>query len=273
MSDNLWRHPTTKRYLPIANTQADGGFRTSKALMSFLKKGRYDLIEGSDYLYNKETGRVVDKSVYFNRSGKMRPKFIKEGWAMSDDHKTVIEKPVAFDFEKTFKEKPLANSKYVEGAFAYKRPKTTQQDRISRNVDAKIALMKEDGRIEIDGSPSDMIEALKQLGSKPHVSYVTKAGLYRAGGFLRKVNEDGEWIVIAQPSMRLSFSVDLKEVQALYAQAFKYVIPPLVESTETPTKFPVTVNGIIVKYCKDNYKRNRHMSTDLFKAIVAHYKD
>jgi len=257
---------------PIANVHKDGGFRTSKALVKFLKEGRFDLLTNSDYLFNKETGRVVSKGVYFNRFGKMRPKFVREGWALDDDVPTLIEKPVAWNFEKVFQGKTFADKTYALGAEGYKRPKTTEQDRISRDVEAKIKLMKELGRVEIDGTPSEMLAALKQI-DRPHVSYITDEGKYRAGGFMRRADEKDQYIVLAQPMKKLSFSVDLKQVRALYAQAYKYKIEPLVATTEKPTKFPVTINGIVVKYCVDGSKRTRYMSTGIFKATQEHYKD
>ena len=132
--------------------------------------------------------------------------------------------------------------------------------------------MKELGRVEIDGTPTEMLAALKQI-DRPHVSYITVDGKYRAGGFMRKADDKDEYIVLAQPMKKLSFSVDLKQVRALYAQAYKYKIESLVATAETPTKFPVTINGVIVKYCKDNSNRTRYMSTGIFKATQAFYKD
>jgi hypothetical protein len=104
------------------------------------------------------------------------------------------------------------------------------------------------------------------------VSFITKDVKYRAGGFMRKADEKDEYIVLVQPMKKLSFSVDLKQVCALYAQAFKYKIEPLA-TTGKPTKFPVTINGVIVKYCKDGSNRTRYMSTGIFKATQEHYKD
>ena len=262
--NNTWVHPKTRATYQIVNPHKDGGFRTSKGLLKLLKEGNYDLIDGSDYLYNADTGRLVEKQVYMTKQGGLRSKHTTDGWAISDRNKNVIEKPVATKLN------AKADVKYQGALASYKRPRTTEQDKISRDINAKIIDMKEAGRIEIEGTPQQMIEQLKQL-DRPHVSYVTKTGLYRAGGFLRKINPELEYIALANPSVGLSFSVDLNNVKAMYCKAMKMKVPPLVETTQAPTKFSVAINGVTVGYFKDNYKKTRFMASKKYKAMVDAY--
>lgn len=264
----MWKHPVTKKSYQIVNV-SDGRQRTSPTLLKYLKEGRYDLLNNTGYVYNVETGRLFDKNVYFTRNNRLRVKYSREGLELGEQPNTIV-RPKAVSFDKLHTGKDKANPAYLEGAAGYKRPVRTQQDTISKDLEAKIREMKDAGRAEIDGTPTQMLNALKDI-YRPHVSYITKDGYYRAGGFLRKINEDEKWIVLAQPSKKISFSVDLENVKALYTKPFMTKVDPLVETTEEPTRYPISIAGVVIKYAKNSKQKAKFMATKRFKAMKEAY--
>ena len=259
-----WTHPTTGRQLPIVNERAGGAIRTSPALLKFLKDGRTDLLDSTIYLWNTESKRVLNRATYYRRDGKLKARWVTLGWTADGD--SGLRPPSKLAHPSTVVRNAAALAKIT--ASTYKRPAVTEHDRISRNVADKIRAMKDDGRVEIDGSPSDMIAGLKNF-KRLHVSYVTKSGMYRSGGFLTKMDEDDEYIVLAAPPIA-SFSVSLKAVDALYVKVpkAKAVDATITPATGPPTRFMVKVGDVVVYYGKDSYKASRFKQTARYKAMM-----
>jgi hypothetical protein len=259
-----WKHPTTGRLLPIVNERAGGAIRTSPALLKFLKDGRTDLLDGTLYLWNAVSKRVLNRVTYYRRDGKMKARWVTLGWTA--DGASGLRPPQKRVDPATVVRNAAALAKIAKNN--YKRPAVTEQDRISRNVADKIRAMKDDGRVEIDGSPSEMIAGLRNF-KRSHVSYVTKAGMYRSGGFLTKVDEDGGWIALAAPPIA-TFSVALDAVEALYVKVpkAKAVDATITPATGPPTRFQVKVGDVVVYNGKDAYKASRFKQTASYKAMM-----
>lgn len=253
-----WTNPRTGRKAPIANVNEDGKIRTSKTLLRFLKDGQTELIDNSPYLWNVDTKRLVIKDVYLTQAGKLRSRH--DGTYTVDGSVLAKVQPKG--------PATLASEKYWKRS-DYERPKETEQDRIGSNLAEKVKELKAN-RIEIEGNPAGMIEKLKQI-YRPHVSYITIDDKYRAGGFLRAVDKEGRFITLAQPRKGLTFPVQLKDVKAMYVQAFKHKLQPPKATDMAPTKYPVNVDDVTVFYAKDKYKQTRYMATEKFKALVKKY--
>ena len=127
----------------------------------------------------------------------------------------------------------FANPEYYKNAKPMNKRAKTAQQKINEDpekIAAKVEEMKEGGRIEIEGSPDEMLKQLEsfhngkkkdgsiKLTHKILVSYVTKDNLYRCGGFIRSINDQYKYIAVLVPDKNISFSVQLANVKALYVQ-------------------------------------------------------
>ena len=67
MSQTTFTNPLTNRVLPI---KTNG--KTSKTLLKLLKQGRTDLLTETPYLWNPDTQRLTERSVYYRQTGQPR---------------------------------------------------------------------------------------------------------------------------------------------------------------------------------------------------------
>jgi hypothetical protein len=142
----------------------------------------------------------------------------------------------------------------------------------------KMMELQNDGRFTVKGSPSEMWNALQGLNGRHHVSYITKGGLYRAGGFLRISKDDDvrskmekqKYITVAQPSLGLSWPVQLNDIDVFYIKEVKPKISEIKPTDMKPTNFPVEINGVVVYYAKDSWKQSRFKSTAKYRAMLEH---
>jgi hypothetical protein len=141
---------------------------------------------------------------------------------------------------------------------------------------AKMIELQNGGRVSITGSPGQMWESITGLNGSYHASYITKGGLYRAGGFLRlskdeetlaKMKKNG-YITLAQPQLKLSWPVKLNEVDTFWVKEVKPKIDEIKPTTMTPTRYPVEINGIVVYYGKDAWKAARFKTTKKYQSMV-----
>jgi len=206
--------------------------KTSKTFLRMLKKGDTDVVRGKAYVWNRSTGRLVNKSTFYTAKGEMRAKFSKNGWEAEKDNPNVVFKPLPKDFKSMFDkhENNFSNPKYYVNAKPYDLKKKSEQQRINEDpekVSAKISDLKRKGYVEIDGTTQQIVQQLRQyiggtkkngkqsLTSKLYIAYVTKEGLYRKGGFVRHINLEKEYIAIGT-DVGISFSCNLKNVKAVY---------------------------------------------------------
>jgi hypothetical protein len=82
----------------------------------------------------------------------------------------------------------------------------------------KLKSLKEKGRIEIITK-----EELENFPKGSHVSYVTKKGEYRSGGFLKAIKD--EYFVLQGGTKKypISFPVQFKNVNVMYVKNFRDV--------------------------------------------------
>jgi len=138
------------------------------------------------------------------------------------------------------------------------RPKLFRKD----VIDVIILTMLENGRKELTTK--------KQLEKFPIgslISYRTKKGEFRHGGFITKFESDS--FIYKRPefgkhSHRVRYSiVDKMWVGGVYTVKNDFV--SLVKDPKNPTNFPVEVGGVIVYYARTNFDRRRFMSTERYR--------
>lgn len=264
-----WIHPVSKKEYPIETVTDKGRAVQNAELMKLLRQGKYGLIKGSAFLYNLETKRLVPKKKFLSKKGTMRPRFEADGWVLDSKHSNVIQKVK----EHMLKE-VLSNPEYYKEAAPFNPPKVTEQAKISgdpKKFEMKMLKMKEQGRTIVEGTVEEMIKELQNFPKHIHISYVTKENLYRAGGFLRKVDEKDNYIVLFVPDKKLSFPVQLKNVKELWIKTIqrKAVETEIKPTTQKPTNFPVEIEDVIIYYGRDSYDRRRYMTTSKYKSMMA----
>ena len=105
---------------------------------------------------------------------------------------------------------------YKEDQHIYKVKGMTKLEKINsteQNLEAKKKEMKKDGRILITNK-----KQLQELPLKTHVSYITKDGLYRSGGFLKLI-EGPYFVLIGGSAARpVSWSVQFANIKEMWVK-------------------------------------------------------
>ena len=117
----------------------------------------------------------------------------------------------------------------------------------------------------IDNKGREEISSKKELEDWPTgalVSYITTDGLYRSGGFLRKIEDEYFCLqggTIAKP---VSFCVQFENVDRMFVGS---PIASFKVDESKKTNFPIVIGKKIVYYAKDNNDRRRFMNTGKYK--------
>jgi len=152
-------------------------------------------------------------------------------------------------------------------------PRYMDLETINKNkaaLKAKINKMLENGRVEI--------QTRQQLENFPLgslVSYLTKEGLYRSGGFLKTIQDDYFVLLGGTKDDRISFSVQFKNIKSMYVgnpMKTKSDNVSIVPTTKPKTKFPVTIGKVVVYYAKDKFDYNRFLETAKYKRYMDWYE-
>jgi len=272
----MWKHPKNpEQELPVKIQSGSRKGRTHPQLLKLLKEGHSNILTEGDYVYNKETHRVVSKKSLLDKDGALKKKF-----ADKDLHH---EGGVVYKKEKIDLSKILKNPDYYKDAVPYDgKFKQRFINRNGESITEKIKEMIDAGRVPVDVRKDDIGALEVQLDNfkQPHICYLTVDGKYRCGGFLLKTqgeekkspiyHADGKpYIVLIVPDKRLKFPVQLHNIKTLYVKERKgEEITELVPTQQPQTRFPVQVGGVIVYYAKDNYKKRRFMETQRYKKMV-----
>jgi hypothetical protein len=223
---DTWISPKNGKPYPI---QKDG--KTSPTLMRLIRTGQDGLIKGSAFVFNASTGRLVKKSTFYTNKNTMRAAMVTKGY-VAEENPNVVYIPNNKDLENLHRQRgnEFADSKYFSKAKKLNLKKKTDQQRINEDpelVNQKVVDMKAAGRMELDGSPEQIAQALanymdgtKKSGAQKlkqalSIAYVTKDGLYRCGGFIRHIDPEKLYVAIGTDK-GLSFSCNLKNCKAIY---------------------------------------------------------
>jgi len=152
----------------------------------------------------------------------------------------------------------------------------TELSRINKDknlVQEKIEKLLNDGATKIENPDYKKMSSLyDKIGKRLFISYITKDGQYRSGGFLTGISEYYFVVLGGQINNKISFSVQYSNVKELYAkqiQSHQSTTPIKPIKTKKPkTKFPVKINNIVVYYAKDNYDRRRFKQTNKYKRMI-----
>lgn len=156
----------------------------------------------------------------------------------------------------------LKNPDYMpKGSYSYDKTKTVLAT-ISQDpalIKAKIESLLAKGRIKITTK-----EQLSKYPNGTLVSYITKDGKYRSGGFLKIIKDQyfalqGGDYKIGKP---ISFPVQFANIKEMYVGS-----PIHYANRKEPVSFnfPVKIGGDIVYHAQDNFDRKRFMATQRFQ--------
>lgn len=143
----------------------------------------------------------------------------------------------------------------------------TELGRINNNpilFQAKIKELLDSGREEI--------KTKRQLSEFPLgslVSYVTKDGLYRSGGFLRTIQDKYFALQGGNSTNPISFSVQFDNIAKMYVGS----PVKLANRTDKKTNFEVKIGNKVVYYAKSNYDAKRFKSTQKYKRMLNYDKE
>ena len=224
---DTWISPKNGKPYPI---QKNG--KTSPTLMRLIRTGQDGLINGSAFVFNASTGRLVKKSTFYTNKNTMRAAMVTKGYVAEARNPNLVYIPNNKDLGDLHRQRgnEFADSKYFSKAKKLNLKTKTDQQRINENpelVTKKVADMKAAGRMELDGTPEQIAQALANYmdGTKKNgaqklkqalsIAYVTKEGLYRCGGFIRHIDPEKLYVAIGTDK-GLSFSCNLKNCKAVY---------------------------------------------------------
>jgi len=230
MDTLLWTSPSNGQTYPI---QVEG--RTSPTLLRLLSRGRVDLLNGKAFVYNATTGRVVQRSKVYTNKGVLRAAAVAKGFVAKATNPNVVYIAETKDLEELHHQRgnDFVDDTYFALAKPYNARGKSDQERINKDpklVEKRVAELKAAGRIELDGNPREIADALMNFGNGNKkngaqamkaplaIAYVTKDGLYRCGGFVRHVSPKDLYVAIATDK-GLSFSLNLKNAKAVYVKA------------------------------------------------------
>lgn len=140
----------------------------------------------------------------------------------------------------------------------------------------KIAEMLEKGATEIH-SPSK--SDLENLDKGYYISYITKDGKYRSGGFLTYIDEGGKYFMLLGGGgriPRMGFSVQYENVRTLYVRkpvSRKDKVYKITPSTKPKTKWPVKIGRVVVYYAKDGWDEKRFKGTNKYQQMLEQHKN
>lgn len=129
----------------------------------------------------------------------------------------------------------------------------------------KIENYKKNGRCEIT-TRDELLEY--PIGSL--ISFTKKKNIFKLGGFLTKISDD--YFTYITPDFEHKFRVKYSNVVKMWAgdvYSTHNDIVSLVKNSKKKTNYPITVDGIIVYYAKNNYDSTRFKCTDRYKRLIA----
>lgn len=111
-------------------------------------------------------------------------------------------------------------------------------------------------------------EELKKFPLGTLVSYITKEGLYRSGGFLRSIKNKYFALQGGNVANPISFPVQFSNIKKMYVGS------PIknVNRTVKKTNFPVMIGKTIVYYAKSNYDIKRFKATKKYFRMASYAK-
>lgn len=120
-------------------------------------------------------------------------------------------------------------------------------------------------------SGRDVVKTRAELLNYPLgslVSYITKEGLYRSGGFLRTIKDKYFALQGGNIANPISFCVQFSNVKKMYVGS------PIKNANRTveTSNFPVQVGEKIVYYAKSNYDVKRFKATKKYKRMIDYEK-
>lgn len=170
--------------------------------------------------------------------------------------------------------KVAKNQKYVQKSDwkpqKYKKTELEQINSDPKKVAEKVQELIDKGRVLITTK-----EELENFPKGSVVSYITKEGKYRSGGFLTSIQPDYFTLHGGTKFAPVSFCVQFSNVKEMYvgkvdrSRKITKIVP--VPITQEITNYPVFVGDIVVKYEKDKWKQNRFMQSKKYKAMVEFY--
>ena len=132
-------------------------------------------------------------------------------------------------------------------------------------IECKILIMIENGRKEITTK-----KQLEKFNIGSMISYVNKSNVFKPGGFIVKFED--EYFVYVLLDFKTKFKVKYVNVKKmLVGDVYKVTndFVSLVKGIQTPTKYEVKVNNIIVYYGKESFDARRFKCTEKYKRMIA----
>jgi hypothetical protein len=131
-------------------------------------------------------------------------------------------------------------------------------------IESKIHNLVENGRNEITTK--------KQLEKYPIgslISFETKSGTFRFGGFITKFSDDS--FIYITPDFTKKFRGIYKNIGKMWVgdvYKVKNDLISLAETTQNKTNFGVKVNDIVIFYARSSFDVKRFKNTDKYKRLM-----
>lgn len=136
-------------------------------------------------------------------------------------------------------------------------------------IGAKIENMLTNGRVEIDAKD---IQKLLEYPVGSLITFIDDLNIYRIGGFLISTSDDH--FVYIKPNLKNKFEIKYSNVKKIYVgdvYKTKNDLVSIVETTRPVTKFPISVNNVIIFYGNDSFDYKRFKHTQKYKLIMGWY--
>lgn len=139
-------------------------------------------------------------------------------------------------------------------------------------IEAKIKYMINNGRVEITS-----INDLKKYPIGSMVSYMTKKGIYKSGGFLLKINDhiDDNYFIYVNFDKDQKIRVRMERVDKIWiGDVYKTSndVVSLVATKKKETSKPVIIGDIVIYYANSIYDYNRYVCTNKYKLTQKWYE-
>lgn len=142
-------------------------------------------------------------------------------------------------------------------------PKPSYVNKNKSILELKLETLIENGRQEI--TTKKELEEF-QIGSL--ISYINTNGIFKVGGFVTKITD--EYFIYLDDEFENKFRVRFNNVKKMYVGNVydtKNDIVSIVKSDKTETKYPVTIDDIIVYYGYDSHDMKRYLHTKKYKLM------
>ena len=131
-------------------------------------------------------------------------------------------------------------------------------------INAKILSLVENGRKEVTTQ--------KQLEKYPVgslISFKTKSGTFRPGGFITKFSDES--FIYVTPDFKTKYRGTYENINKMWVgdvYKVKNDLISLAKSTQKSTNFEVKVNDVIIFYARNSFDKKRIISTDKYKRLM-----